>query len=203
MDEVGRGSLGGPVSCGLVVVGPEVAAAPSELRDSKLLRAPVREELVPRVGEWAIDHAVGHAVAAEIDLYGLTAALRLAGLRALSRLSSPPDVIVLDGSHDWLTGATQPSLLAPDYPLVVVPPVRTMVKADLRCASVAAASVLAKVERDALMVALAQRYAGYGWESNKGYASASHLEALRRMGPCEEHRRSWNLPARDAATAAG
>ncbi len=79
-------------------------------------------------------------------------------------------------------------------PEVVIPEVVTMIKADLHCAGVAAASVLAKVERDALMVGLAAHYPHYGWEENKGYGSPQHLDALRRLGPCVEHRRSWRLP---------
>ena len=105
--------------------------------------------------------------------------------------------MLLDGNHDWLTPPGQGDLLGPQLPLVVLPKVLTMIKADLRCAGVAAASVLAKVERDALMVDLAERYPHYAWAENKGYASPAHLEALRRHGPCVEHRRSWRLPVAD------
>jgi len=83
---------------------------------------------------------------------------------------------------------------APAVPLAAEPHVVTMVKADLRCAAVAAASVLAKVERDAMMVARSGRYPGYRWDDNKGYSAPDHLAALRADGPCDQHRRSWNLP---------
>jgi len=134
-------------------------------------------------------------------------ALRLAALRALHVLSgsgAPPDVVVLDGSHDWLSGRpTQTDLFAPDLPEpdVVVPPVVTRVKADLTCASVAAASVLAKTERDARMVALSADYPGYGWDSNKGYAAPEHVAALAQHGPTPFHRTSWRLPGQAARVA--
>jgi ribonuclease HII len=102
--------------------------------------------------------------------------------------------VLLDGSHDWLTVPDQPELLSPDLGGVEAPPVTTRVKADMDCAAVAAASVLAKVERDGIMVGLAGQYPAYGWDSNKGYGSPPHLEAIRQLGPCAEHRRSWKLP---------
>jgi ribonuclease HII len=194
IDEVGRGALGGPVTAGAVVVDATVRRPLAGVRDSKLLTPGAREELVPRIHRWAVAHAVGHATAAEIDEHGLTAALRLAGHRALALLAVRADLVLLDGSHDWLTPPEQPSLFAPPTVTPSVPDVVTMVKADLQCAAVAAASVLAKVERDGLMVELAADHPGYGWEENKGYASPAHLDALRRLGPCAEHRRSWNLP---------
>jgi ribonuclease HII len=139
--------------------------------------------------------AVGHASAQEIDDLGLTAALRLAGHRALAALPRMPDVVLLDGNHDWITPPGQPSLFgAPCPELVAVPSVRTMIKADMHCASVAAASVLAKTERDAIMVRLAAEHPEYGWDENKGYSTPAHLDALRRLGPCAHHRRSWRLP---------
>jgi ribonuclease HII len=140
---------------------------------------------------------VGHASAAEIDEVGIIAALRRAGLRALAALPVRPDAVLLDGSHDWLTRPGQASLLdlfEAAEAAVAVPPVTTRVKADLTCASVAAASVLAKTERDEIMRTLADRHPQYGWAHNKGYASPDHLEALREHGPCAEHRRSWRLP---------
>ncbi len=112
-----------------------------------------------------------------------------------------PDAVLLDGKHDWLTPPRQDSLF--DEPLGATPPPVTMrIKADLTCASVAAASVLAKVERDAIMVDLGGRHAGYGWAGNKGYASPDHLAALEEHGPCVEHRRSWRLPVPDMSDAA-
>ncbi|MFM7063546.1 MAG: ribonuclease HII [Actinomycetes bacterium] len=197
MDEVGRGALGGPVTVGLVVVDATVVEPVEGVRDSKLLTPAARESFVPAVEAWACAVGVGHASAAEVDEWGVTGALRLAGHRALAaaaELGPPPDAVLLDGSHDWLTVPDPPELLSPDLGGVEAPRVTTRVKADLDCAAVAAASVLAKVARDGLMVSLAQRYPDYGWEANKGYGSPSHLEAIRRRGPCVEHRRSWNLP---------
>lgn len=194
VDEVGRGALSGPVSVGMVIVDASVRSAPTGVRDSKLLTAEKRASLVPRIRRWALDFAVGHASPAEIDEFGIIAALRLAGHRALASLGHAPDVILLDGSHDWLTPPQQVSLF--DEPVSAVPmaPVITRIKADLTCASVAAASVLAKTERDALMIALSVDHPHYRWHENKGYASPEHLEAIRRRGTCEQHRRSWRLP---------
>ena len=210
MDEVGRGSLAGPVSVGVVVVGATTRSAPHGVADSKLLTPLARRALLPALGRWGVARAVGHASAAEIDRVGIIAALRLAGTRALAvvtEVTGPVDVVLLDGSHDWLT-APQPDLFTFDEePAGPLPRVLTRVKADRTCASVAAASVLAKCERDALMVELAASYPEYGWHENKGYASPEHVSALRAWGPCDLHRRSWRLPgvgdeAEDAALLA-
>ena len=139
----------------------------------------------------------------------------------MPQLPELPDAVLLDGSHDWLTppvaapsgrsddtSVLEPELLfdvPPDLPATAArepaplpdlggrPQVSTMVKADLRCAAVAAASVLAKVERDGLMVERSRLHPGYGWHENKGYAAPEHSAALRSIGACEQHRRSWNL----------
>ncbi|MFM7067887.1 MAG: ribonuclease HII [Actinomycetes bacterium] len=198
MDEVGRGALGGPVTVGVVVIDASVQTPLAGVRDSKLLRPAARTSLVDAIRSWSCGWGVGHAAAAEVDEWGVTGALRLAGHRALAEAAAHgprPDLILLDGSHNWLTPPSHPELIAPDLGDVVAPAVTTKVKADLTCASVAAASVLAKVQRDARMVELAQRYPEYGWDANKGYGSAAHLEAIRHVGPCAEHRRSWNLPS--------
>ncbi len=197
MDEVGRGALAGPVSVGVVVIGERSRTAPAGVRDSKLMTPAQREVVVPRIRRWALAHAVGHAGPEEIDAIGIIAALRLAGQRALGALDVIPDLVILDGSHDWLTAPEETGLLAFAGGLdgaPSTPPVTTMVKADLRCSSVAAASVLAKVERDALMSRLAVGNPGYGWELNKGYAAPDHLAALVDLGATPLHRRSWNLP---------
>lgn len=193
MDEVGRGALAGPVSVGVVAIDDSCRTAPTGVRDSKLLAPAARERLVPRIHRWCLAHGVGHATPAEIDEIGIMAALRLAGERALARLGVPPDLVLLDGNHDWLTDPARVGLLALADEAVPPPPVRTMIKADLRCSSVAAASVLAKVTRDALMVELAPEHAAYRWEQNKGYAAPEHLDALRELGPSEHHRRSWRF----------
>lgn len=212
MDEVGRGALAGPVTVGVVVVDLESPTAPAGVRDSKLLVPAAREALVPRLRRWARAYAIGHAEPEEVDAYGIIAALRLAGRRALASLGAVPSCVLLDGNHDWLTGRPAPELLAeeaalfplemaaplripaPPVELPVQPVVHTMIKADLRCAAVAAASVLAKVERDRIMVERARYFPGYGWEENKGYSAPEHSSALRRLGPCVQHRRTWSLP---------
>ncbi|MBM6404750.1 ribonuclease HII [Phycicoccus sp. CSK15P-2] len=198
MDEVGRGALAGPVTVGVCVIDETCRTAPQGVRDSKLLQPQAREAMVPRIERWALCHAVGHASAAEIDTVGIMAALRLAGMRALAACGVRPDLVILDGNHDWLTAPEDVGLLAFAHEdEVPTPPVTTMVKADLRCSSVAAASVLAKVERDAIMVGLGAEdgeHAAYGWTGNKGYAAPEHLDALRAHGPSVWHRRSWRLP---------
>ena len=199
MDEVGRGALAGPVSVGVVVIDEACRSAPVGVKDSKLLTAAARERMVAPIRRWARAWAVGHASPAEIDAIGIMAALRLAGTRALAQLDVVPDLVILDGNHDWLTDPTRVGLLAfaeegADVAGTAVPPVTTLIKADLTCSSVAAASVLAKVERDAMMVALAAEVGAYAWELNKGYSAPEHLAALTVHGACEHHRRSWRLP---------
>lgn len=199
VDEVGRGSLSGPVTVGVVVVTAETRSAPQGVRDSKLLTPEARERLAPLIRRWAACWSVGHAEPSEIDRYGIIAALRLAAHRAIAALTVPPATLLLDGNHDYVTTPAQDTLLGPPPVLDAVPPVRTMVKADLRCAAVAAASILAKTERDAIMVRLAEDHPEYGWAENKGYSAPEHLAALRRLGPTPHHRTSWRLPQREAA----
>lgn len=197
MDEVGRGALAGPVSVGVVVIDELCRSAPVGVKDSKLLSHQMRERLVPKIEGWATAHAVGHASPGEIDCYGIMVALRLAGTRALAALSVIPDLIILDGNHDWLTDPGRVGLLdfcEDGLDSAPCAPVRTIVKADMCCSSVAAASVLAKVERDAMMVALAAEVPGYAWELNKGYFAPEHVVALESHGPSVHHRRSWRLP---------
>jgi ribonuclease HII len=198
MDEVGRGALAGPVSVGVVVIDEACRSAPVGVKDSKLLSHRMRQRMVPRIQGWARAHAVGHASPGEIDRYGIMVALRLAGTRALASLSVKPDLIILDGNHDWLTAPERVGLLGlAEDRLSLAPcvPVKTIVKADMFCSSVAAASVLAKVERDAMMVALAAKVPEYAWELNKGYSAPEHFAALQTHGPSVHHRRSWRLPA--------
>lgn len=189
-DEVGRGSLGGPVSVGMVVIDADTRRPPAGLRDSKLIAPAVRESLVPRIHVWSRCWAIGHASAAEIDAIGILRALRLAGERALSSLSIRPELVILDGNYDWFTRPPR----APGSPdLLESGQVVLKVKGDMVCASVAAASVIAKVARDRLMVEMAASYPLYGWDSNKGYSAPEHRAALMELGPCEQHRRSWRL----------
>ncbi|PRY69942.1 RNase HII [Glaciihabitans tibetensis] len=184
-DEVGRGAIAGPVGVGVCLVDAAVGAHPEGLRDSKLLSEKRREELAPRAALWARFSAVGLATAEEVDAVGIIAALGIAGKRALASLHQAganvrDSVILLDGSHDWLS----PSLATPLR-------VRTRVKADRDCASVSAASVLAKVHRDRLMIAADLAHPGYGWASNKGYGSVAHFDAIAALGATPLHRHTW------------
>lgn len=190
MDEVGRGALAGPVSVGVCVIDLSTATVPQGVKDSKLVPEARRPGLAAAVRRWAVDGAVGHTQPDEIDALGMTRALRLAGTRALAALTHRPDVVILDGKHDWLTDPETVglfSLMTAD----ATPTVTTQIKADMRCSSVAGASLLAKVERDAIMVELAAQHPAYGWEINKGYSAPAHLAAIDEHGPCVLHRRSW------------
>jgi ribonuclease HII len=197
VDEVGRGALAGPVCLGVVVVTASTRSAPAGVRDSKLLTPARREQLAPRIGRWA-EHAVAMASAEEVDRWGVVAAMRLAGVRALGMLRSPVDVVLLDGPHDYLSDPAQLTLFAgaADLPGAAVPPVVTRVRADVECSGVAAASVLAKVARDAVMVELDRCYPEYGFAGHSGYGTPEHLEVLGRLGPSPAHRVSWRLPRR-------
>jgi ribonuclease HII len=189
LDEVGRGALAGPVAVGavaLVITDGEVAPLPDGVRDSKKLTARRREALVDPIREAARSGAVGWAEAAEIDEIGIMPALTRAALRALDALEVEIDAILLDGDVDVLTGA----LAAAERP---APLVELRVAADRDCASVAAASILAKVARDARMVELDAEAPDYRWASNKGYGSAAHREAIDLLGAHPHHRRSWRL----------
>ena len=192
IDEAGRGALCGPVSVGVVVITAGMSPAPRGVRDSKLLTRERRDELAPLIRAWA-PHAVGMATSAEIDDLGIVPAMRLAGRRAIAALAVRPDCILLDGSHDYLSAPAQASLFDDD-PGETVPRVLTRVKADLHCAGVAAASILAKTERDAVMVGLDRDFPDFAWAENKGYAAPEHMDALRRLGPTPHHRVSWSLP---------
>ena len=194
MDEVGRGALAGPVSVGVCVVSATTGTVPQGVKDSKLVPEPKRPALAAKVRRWAVAGAVGHASPAEIDKIGMTRSLRLAGTRALAALEVTPDVVILDGKHDWLTEPESVGLLGLLDAVDVVggaPEVVTQIKADMRCSSVAGASLLAKVERDAMMAEAAPGHPVYGWEINKGYSAPGHLAAIAEHGPCELHRRSW------------
>lgn len=184
IDEVGRGAIAGPVAVGVHAIAAGERSFPEGLRDSKLLSEKKREALAPLVAAWG-SGAVGYGTAAEIDESGITAMLGQAARRALLELHAVGiDVngaaIILDGSHDWLSPVLQAPL-----------DVRTRVGADRGCASVAAASVRAKVARDALMREADERFPGYGWASNKGYGAKAHYDGIARLRLTELHRRSW------------
>lgn len=184
-DEVGRGAIAGPVAVGLCVVDATVGPVPIGLKDSKLLSEKRREAIAPLAAQWVLFSAVGTASAQEVDGVGIIAALGLAGKRALVMLHEQgaairDGAVLLDGSHDWLTSALA-------SPLRVI----TRVKADRDCASVAAASVIAKVHRDRLMIQADAAQPGYGWSGNKGYGSAGHFAAIAQLGATEFHRHTW------------
>lgn len=193
LDEVGRGALAGPLMVGAVALSFE-RPHPKGLDDSKRLSPRRREALVPEIRMWCECAAVGSASAREIDDFGLSRALGIAGRRALSTLALHDPLVLLDGSFDFLNGAVTDEHERGATTRGEMIEVTTIVRGDARSALIAAASVLAKVERDALMRTLATDFAGYGWAENKGYGSSRHLEALRDIGPSVEHRISWRLP---------
>jgi len=190
MDEVGRGAWAGPVSVGVAVLAGSSGRPPRGLRDSKLVPEDEREELFGPVAAWCAAWAVGHAEAAECDRLGMTGALRLAARRALDALPGGlrPDAVVLDGPFDYLSPPGDRGT-----PAELDPVVRTVVDGDARCASVAAASVLAKVTRDRIMRAVADSYPPFDFHRNKGYPSPDHRMALRGYGLSAIHRRSWSF----------
>jgi ribonuclease HII len=195
MDEVGRGCLAGPVSVGVAVINIDCINPPENLADSKLLTHEQREELLPLVKTWVKDFAVGHASNNEIDEIGLTRALRRAGRRALVQLVTKPDHLILDGKHNWLMPEKETQNMFEqefdDGPLSVDLKIITQVKADLTCASVAAASIVAKTTRDQMMSELSKEFPNYFWAENKGYAAPEHLEAIKSFGATKYHRVSW------------
>ncbi|MFC7466332.1 ribonuclease HII [Brachybacterium sp. GCM10030252] len=192
IDEVGRGALAGPVAmgaCAIEVIDGRAAALPEEVRDSKLLTARRREALVAPIRESILAGSVGWASAAEIDEIGIIRALTRAAVRAIDALAIDIDAIVLDGNVDVLSA----ELARAADGARPTPVVELRVAADRDCASVAAASIFAKVARDAEMVALDALAPDYCWASNKGYGSAAHRRAIETLGVHEHHRRSWRL----------
>jgi len=185
LDEVGRGALAGPVAVGAALIAASRRKFPDGLRDSKMLSEKRREELAPIAADWALFSAVGLASCEEVDGLGLTFCLGLAARRALAALgrSGAPmteSVVLLDGNWDYVNRGMAERV-----------PVHTRIKADRDCASVAAASVIAKVHRDRMMIDRHAVEPRYGWAGNKGYASAEHMAAIREHGPSDFHRRTW------------
>ena len=193
IDEVGRGAYAGPVTVGVCIIDINCAAIPVGLKDSKLLTLINREKLIPNISTWALATAVGDAQPHEIDEIGMTAALRLAANRALNSLDISPDVAILDGSHNWLTPPTRDLFSQPPAETEYLGKVIMKVKADMSCASVAAASVVAKVHRDALMRQYEAQFPGYGFADNVGYGTSAHREAIADKGLTSIHRHSWKL----------
>jgi ribonuclease HII len=195
IDEVGRGALAGPLTVGAVVVRDDLTPPPG-LTDSKLLTSTQRESLVEPIKAWATDWALGSASAGEIDAWGLRVALAVAATRAIGALRVVPTFALLDGTFNLLGAPLDVAFGADPLPLLAYADLahRCVVKGDRRCASIAAASVLAKVHRDGEMTGLDEEFRPYGWAHNKGYGSPDHLEALRCLGATDHHRRSWRLP---------
>ena len=173
VDEAGRGPLAGPV-CAAAVILPRDLEIPG-LTDSKKLTDKKRRELMPVIKEKAIAYGIGLASEKEIDEINILQATFLAMQRALDQLQVRPDLALIDGNREK------------DFGL----PVKTVVKGDSLSANIAAASVLAKVTRDDIMVALAEEYPQYGFEIHKGYGTKAHYEALRQYDACPIHRMSF------------
>lgn len=206
LDEVGRGALAGPVAVGASVIDAEAAsgAVPEGLRDSKLIAEKKRPDVAERAGAWALGTAVGWASAAEVDDVGIVRALGLAALRGLAGLAAQGcdpsgGIVLLDGNHEYVTPALDAYRALARADVSEQPwasarlDVRPVVKGDRSCASISAASVVSKVERDAHMVRLHAQHPHYAWDRNKGYASQAHREAIAAHGLCEHHRRSWAI----------
>jgi ribonuclease HII len=173
VDEVGRGSWAGPLTVGVAVVPADRRIY--KVRDSKLLTPAEREALFDRIADWCEDWAVGHASHTECDELGMSEAQRLAATRALGALSVEPDRILLDGNWDFVGS----------------PKTITVVRGDRTSLSIAAASILAKVTRDRIMVNASDSHPAYNFEANKGYPCPVHKAALQAWGPSAIHRRSW------------
>lgn len=185
LDEVGRGPLAGPVVAAAVIL-PRGFAHPG-ITDSKLLTRAQRETVAPVIRENAVSWAVGIVDVEEIDRLNILKASLLAMAKAYQALRPAPDYLLIDGNQ-----AIPAALLRRNrQESGAVPGQRTIIKGDRLCFSIAAASILAKLARDELMVKLDKEYPEYGFAKHKGYGSAAHLEALHRWGPSPAHRRSF------------
>ena len=173
VDEVGRGPLAGPVTAAAVVLDP--SRIPSGLNDSKVLTAIRREALFDQIMD-AAQVSVAHASVEEIDRLNILYASHLAMERAVAGLKPAPERLLIDGNL---------------IPAGLAIKAQAIVKGDARSLSISAASIVAKVTRDRIMVGLAQQHPGYGWETNAGYPSKSHISALQSIGVTPHHRRSF------------
>jgi ribonuclease HII len=181
VDEAGRGPLAGPLYVAAVVLRPRRRI--DGLDDSKKLTAARRDELFARIVDSALDFAIVEVDVATIDRLNIFHATMHGMREALRRLSTPPDRALVDGNR-----------LPPDLPC----PARAIVGGDATQAAISAASILAKVSRDRRLTALDIEYPGYGFAQHKGYSTPEHFAALRALGPCAIHRRSF-APVREAA----
>lgn len=173
VDEVGRGPLAGPVTAAAVILDP--ARIPEGLRDSKMLGKGRRASLTELLRE-AATVSIAHASVAEIEELNILEASHLAMVRAVSGLSVRPDHVLIDGNR---------------VPRGLNLPATAVVKGDTRSVSIAAASIVAKQARDAVMRDLAQHHPGYGWETNAGYPTPQHKAALQHLGLTPHHRRTF------------
>jgi ribonuclease HII len=180
IDEAGRGPLAGPVVAAAVILDP--ARPVRGLKDSKVLTASDRERLAIRIRKSALAWGVGSADHEEIDRFNILEATHLAMLRAVAALEQRPELVLVDGNRSPAFGVLT----------------RTVIGGDATVAAISAASIVAKVTRDALMVQMAERYPGYGFEAHKGYATVSHREALVRLGPSPIHRLTF-APVREVS----
>ena len=183
VDEVGRGPLAGPVVAAAVILDP--ARPIAGLADSKQLSAVRREQLAAEIRAKALAWALGRAEVAEIDRINILQASLLAMQRAVAALGTVPDQALVDGNRC-------PRLACP---------CRAIIRGDATVPAISAASILAKVARDAELRELHERYPQYGFAQHKGYPTAAHRDALRRFGPCPEHRRSFAPVAAALSTA--
>ncbi len=173
IDEVGRGPLAGPVVAGAVILPKDHQIL--YLNDSKKLTAKKREELYDVIMEQAVCVGIGMADHLRIDAINILQATYEAMRQAVTNLAVSPDILLND------------AVTIPDLPMKQVP----IIKGDAKSASIAAASIIAKVTRDRMMVDYERRYPGYGFAENKGYGSAAHIEAIKRLGPTPIHRRTF------------
>jgi len=194
LDEVGRGALAGPMTIGAVVI-TENVPPPVGLNDSKALTPQRREALIGPLESWAADWSLGSVSADEIDRWGLRLSLAVAATRALDGLSLAPTFALIDGSFNLLDAPLRFNDDDLDPPALHFASLAhtTLIKGDTRSATIAAASVLAKVQRDRAMRHLALEFPEYGWDANKGYGAPHHLRALIEQGPCHYHRQTWRL----------
>jgi ribonuclease HII len=180
VDEVGRGPLAGPVLVAAVILDPR--SAPEGLADSKTLSAERRTTLAQAILETALGLAIASASAAEVDYYNIRGATLRAMARALAALTPRPDFALIDGR---------------DVPEGLICPAEAIIGGDGRSQSIAAASIVAKTIRDALMAAADRRYPGYKFIDHAGYATRAHREAILRLGPSPLHRRSFRVSDTD------
>ena len=174
-DEVGRGALAGPCVAGAVILGPEFCLA--ELRDSKEATPKMRRAWTEIIKGQAVTWSIGQVEAPDIDMINIHQATLVAMSRAITKAPVKPDFILLDGRFKVFTTERIPQ--------------KAIIKGDMKSAVIAAASIVAKVYRDELMIKYAKLYPEYGFERNKGYPTAKHMDTLRKIGPCPIHRQTY------------